>query len=102
MHSVVAQWMGLEAPKHAGRVGYRGMAKCPQGYPEIHKMMVQIWGKGRRIGLTPCTDNQIFWFITKKSQPEGNFLYMISTFTSIEFMYYNLKISERTMNVFQY
>lgn len=33
-------------------------------------MMVQIWGKGARAGLVPCTGKRIFWFITKKLQPQ--------------------------------
>ena len=59
VHSVVAEWMGLEAAKPSGRVAFRGMAKCPQGYHSIEKKMVQIWGKGVRAGYIPCTETSL-------------------------------------------
>jgi 2-polyprenyl-6-methoxyphenol hydroxylase-like FAD-dependent oxidoreductase len=78
VNSVVAEWMGLEAAKPLGRVAFRGMAKRPQHYDAIEKMMVQIWGEGVRAGLIPCADNQVYWFITRKSQPEDADLYLDS------------------------
>lgn len=70
VHSAVAEWLGLEAAKHSGRIGFRGMGVCPPGNHAIETMMVQIWGKGMRVGLVPCTGKRIFWFITKKLQPQ--------------------------------
>lgn len=70
VHSLVAEWLGLEAAKHSGRIAFRGMGVCPPGYHAIETMMVQIWGKGARAGLVPCTGKRIFWFITKKLQPQ--------------------------------
>jgi len=70
VHSVVAEWMGLEAAKPSGRVSFRGMGKCPQGYHAIETMMLQILDKGVRAGLVPCTGKRVYWFITRKSQPE--------------------------------
>jgi len=70
VHSIVAQWMGLEAPKHSGRAAIRGMATFPQGHHIIEKKAVFIVGKGVRIGITPCTDTLVYWFLTKKSQPQ--------------------------------
>lgn len=87
MHSAVAEWMGLEAAKPLGRVAMRGMAKCPQRYHATEKRMVQIWGEGVRAGIIPCTDKQLYWFITRKSQPQGTFSYRIPTVISIKFMY---------------
>jgi len=70
VNSVVAEWIGLEAAKQSGRVAFRGMGKCPPGYHAIETMMVQMWGTGVRAGLMPTTGKRVFWFITKKSQPE--------------------------------
>lgn len=70
VHSAVAEWMGLEAAKPLGRVAMRGMAKCPQRYHATEKRMVQIWGEGVRAGIIPCTEKQLYWFITRKSQPQ--------------------------------
>ena len=89
MHSVVARWIGLEAAKPTGRAAIRGMATFAQSHPTVEKKMVQIWGKGVRAGYIPCTDKQVYWFITRKSQPQGNFSHMIySKSTSVQIRYY--------------
>ena len=77
--SVVARWIGLEAAKPSGRAAIRGMATFPQSHTTIEKKMVQIIGKGVRAGYIPCTDKQVYWFINRKSQPQGNFYHMIFT-----------------------
>jgi 2-polyprenyl-6-methoxyphenol hydroxylase-like FAD-dependent oxidoreductase len=70
VHSVVARWIGLETAKPSGRVAFRGMATFPEGHHTIEEKMVIIMGKGVRAGFIPCTDKQIYWFITRKLQPQ--------------------------------
>jgi 2-polyprenyl-6-methoxyphenol hydroxylase-like FAD-dependent oxidoreductase len=66
VHSVVAQWIGLEAAKPSGRVAFRGMVTFSEGHHRIEEKMVIIVGKGVREGFIPCTDKQIYWFITQE------------------------------------
>eukprot|EP00253_Pinus_taeda_P034961 PITA_34961 len=70
VNSVVAQWIGLEAAKNTGRIAFRGMGECPQGYHPMEKMMLQVMGAGVRAGMIPCAGKRVFWFITRKSQPQ--------------------------------
>ncbi|KAH9304315.1 hypothetical protein KI387_008719 [Taxus chinensis] len=67
VYSVVAKWMGFPAAKSAGRVAIRGMATYPYTH-HFQKLMIQVWGRGVRTGFVTCTDTQVYWFITRKSQ----------------------------------
>jgi len=70
VHSVVARWIGLGAAKPCGRASFRGMATFSQDGHTLDKKFVLTVGKGVRAGIVPCTDKQVYWFITRKAQPQ--------------------------------
>eukprot|EP00262_Sarcandra_glabra_P009915 TRINITY_DN2474_c0_g1_i1.p1 TRINITY_DN2474_c0_g1~~TRINITY_DN2474_c0_g1_i1.p1 ORF type:complete len:415 (-),score=38.56 TRINITY_DN2474_c0_g1_i1:93-1337(-) len=68
VHSVVAQWLGLIAPVHSGRSAVRGLAIFPEGHGFNHEVQ-QFLGEGKRAGMVPLTDKEIYWFMTYESGP---------------------------------
>lgn len=71
VNSVIAPWIGLEAAKPSGRAAIRGMVTLPESHQyTVEKKMVQVVGKEVRAGFIPCTDQKVYWFITRKSQPQ--------------------------------
>ncbi|XP_065869676.1 monooxygenase 2-like isoform X2 [Euphorbia lathyris] len=69
VHSVVAKWLGLSTPIHSGRSGIRGLSYFPQGH-HLKEEAQQFVDVGKRAGLIPLNDNEIYWFLTH-SQGEG-------------------------------
>ncbi|EXB36910.1 3-hydroxybenzoate 6-hydroxylase 1 [Morus notabilis] len=70
VHSVVASWLGLAAPVLSGRSAVRGLAVFPQGHGVKHEIH-QFVGAGRRAGIVPLTDKDIYWFFTCSSPATG-------------------------------
>ncbi|XP_059067399.1 monooxygenase 2 isoform X2 [Cryptomeria japonica] len=69
VYSVVARWMGLPPAKSVGRTSIRGMVTYTEGH-NFEKLNVQVWGKGLRTGFVTCTDKKVYWFLTRRSQPQ--------------------------------
>ncbi|CAN0839833.1 Monooxygenase 3 [Linum grandiflorum] len=63
LHSLVAQWLGLSAPIHSGRSAVRGLSVYPNGHGFKHKVE-QFIDVGKRGGLVPLNDTELFWFLT--------------------------------------
>ncbi|CAN1298662.1 Monooxygenase 3 [Linum perenne] len=63
LHSVVAQWLGLSAPIHSGRSAVRGLAVYPQGHG-FGRSVEQFIDVGKRGGMVPLNENEVFWFLT--------------------------------------
>ncbi|XP_062114765.1 monooxygenase 2-like [Humulus lupulus] len=63
VHSMVASSLGIAAPIHSGRSAVRGLAVFPQGHC-LKDEMHQFIGTGRRAGLVPVNDKEIYWFFT--------------------------------------
>ncbi|WOL12724.1 hypothetical protein Cni_G21491 [Canna indica] len=63
VHSVVARWLGLSNPVHSGRSAIRGLAVLPEGH-DIKDGVLQYVGDGKRAGLAPLNDKELYWYIT--------------------------------------
>ncbi|CAL1373972.1 unnamed protein product [Linum trigynum] len=63
LHSVVAEWLGLWAPIHSGRSAARGLSVFPQGHG-LGSSVQQFLDVGKRAGVVPLNDNEVYWFIT--------------------------------------
>ncbi|CAI0410425.1 unnamed protein product [Linum tenue] len=63
LHSVVAEWLGLSAPIHSGRSAARGLSVFPQGHG-LGSSVQQFLDVGKRAGVVPLNDNEVYWFIT--------------------------------------
>ena len=72
VHSVVAQWLGLKAPIHSGRIGVRGLAVYPQGHGFRHQVQ-QFVHDALRAGFVPLNSTDVYWFIVYKSSAKGMF-----------------------------
>ncbi|KAI3898469.1 hypothetical protein MKX03_026049 [Papaver bracteatum] len=68
VHSVVAKWLGLKAPVSSGRYAVRGLGVFPEGHGLKHEVQ-QFVAEGRRIGIVPNNNTDIFWFMTYNSTP---------------------------------
>ncbi|KAF6163677.1 hypothetical protein GIB67_036137 [Kingdonia uniflora] len=68
VHSVVARWLGLNNPVNSGRGAVRGLAVFPQGHGLDHEFQ-QFLHPGRRAGLAPLNDKEIYWFISSNPRP---------------------------------
>ncbi|XP_004288321.1 PREDICTED: zeaxanthin epoxidase, chloroplastic-like [Fragaria vesca subsp. vesca] len=66
VHSVVSRWLGLRDPVLSGRSAVRGLAVYPQGHGLEHNVR-QYVGTGKRAGIVPLTDKEIYWFISYTS-----------------------------------
>uniref|UniRef100_A0A0C9S1E9 TSA: Wollemia nobilis Ref_Wollemi_Transcript_25519_1577 transcribed RNA sequence n=1 Tax=Wollemia nobilis TaxID=56998 RepID=A0A0C9S1E9_9CONI len=71
VNSVVAEWIGLQAPSLSGRSAIRGLATFPEGH-KFENKVVQYWGDNLRVGFVPCNDKDVYWFITQKSHPHDS------------------------------
>ncbi|XXG64670.1 hypothetical protein AAC387_Pa05g2558 [Persea americana] len=71
VHSVVAQWLGLKAPIHSGRIGVRGLAVYPQGHGFRHRVQ-QFAHDALRAGFVPLNSTDVYWFIVYKSSAKGD------------------------------
>ena len=67
---MVASSLGIAAPVHSGRSAVRGLAVFPQGH-SLKDEMHQFIGTGRRAGLVPINDKEIYWFFTCASPTKG-------------------------------
>lgn len=73
VHSAVARWLGLSTPIDSGRGAVRGLSVYQDGHgfgSEIH----QFLGKNERGAFVPMNDKEIYWFITRRSNPSGEIL----------------------------
>eukprot|EP01018_Ginkgo_biloba_P019777 Gb_21928 [translate_table: standard] len=71
VNSVVASWLGLQAPSLSGRSAIRGLATYPDGH-NLEPMVQQYWGDGLRAGFVPCNDKDVYWFTTQNSLPQDS------------------------------
>ncbi|KAK9949995.1 hypothetical protein M0R45_005502 [Rubus argutus] len=72
-HSVVSRWLGLGELVPSGRSSVRGLAVYPQGHGLDHNVQ-QYVGLGRRAGLVPLTNKDIYWFFNCISPAKGTSL----------------------------
>ncbi|KAG0499724.1 hypothetical protein HPP92_004415 [Vanilla planifolia] len=63
VHSVVAQWLGLAAPRDSGRSAVRGLTSFPEGHGFIQQVH-QFLFKEVRAGFVPVNENDVYWFVT--------------------------------------
>ncbi|ONK66214.1 uncharacterized protein A4U43_C06F5410 [Asparagus officinalis] len=68
VHSLVAQWLGLAAPINSGRSAVRGLAIYDEGHG-LNYGANQFLSCGKRAGLIPLNDKEIYWFITNPTTP---------------------------------
>jgi 2-polyprenyl-6-methoxyphenol hydroxylase-like FAD-dependent oxidoreductase len=70
-NSVVADWLGLQAPSLSGRSAIRGLATYPEGHKFGPKVQL-YWGEHLRAGFVPCNEKDIYWFTTQSSLPSDS------------------------------
>ncbi|KAK1300301.1 hypothetical protein QJS10_CPB13g01350 [Acorus calamus] len=68
VNSVVAQWLGLTTPVRSGRSAVRAIAVFPDGHG-FEKDIQQFVDDGKRAGIVPINDKELFWFMTHTSLP---------------------------------
>ncbi|OVA03326.1 Monooxygenase [Macleaya cordata] len=68
VHSVVARWLGLKDVVHSGRYAVRGLGVFPEGHGLKHEVQ-QFVDKGRRFGIAPLTDKEVYWFMAYQPLP---------------------------------
>lgn len=71
VNSVVAKWLGLNRPVLSGRSGIRGFAEVKGGHG-FGLEAYQFFGSGFRVGLVPCDDQTVYWFLTFISSNEDH------------------------------
>ncbi|XXG64669.1 hypothetical protein AAC387_Pa05g2558 [Persea americana] len=71
VHSVVAQWLGLKAPIHSGRMAVRGLAVYPRGHGFQHRIQ-RFVHDGLRAGFVTLNSTEVYWYITYKSRVKGD------------------------------
>ncbi|CAA6658892.1 unnamed protein product [Spirodela intermedia] len=69
VHSAVARWLGLSTPIDSGRGAVRGLSVYPDGHG-FSSGSQQFLGKNERTGFFPMNDKEIYWFITRRSNPK--------------------------------
>ncbi|KAK8951027.1 hypothetical protein KSP39_PZI004593 [Platanthera zijinensis] len=69
VHSVVARWLGLAAPRDSGRSAVRGLAVYPEGHG-LRPGSQQFLINGVRAVFTPITEKDVFWFIAHPTTPK--------------------------------
>lgn len=60
---------GNEPVRYAGYTCWRGVAHAPSALHDPG-LLVEIWGAGRRFGITPLPDDRLYWYATS-DEPEG-------------------------------
>ncbi|CAA6658887.1 unnamed protein product [Spirodela intermedia] len=71
VHSAVARWLGLSTPIDSGRGAVRGLSVYPDGHG-FSSGSQQFLGKNERTGFFPMNDKEIYWFITRRSNPSDD------------------------------
>ncbi|XP_042445639.1 monooxygenase 2-like [Zingiber officinale] len=66
VHSVVARWLGLSPAVDSGRSAIRGLAVFPEGHG-LKNEVLQFLGDGKRGGVVPLNNKELYWFITRAS-----------------------------------
>ncbi|GLJ34430.1 hypothetical protein SUGI_0692310 [Cryptomeria japonica] len=69
VYSVVGRWMGIPPAKSSRRTAIRGMTTYEESH-QLEKFHSQVWDRGLRAGFIPCTEKQVYWFLTRRSQPQ--------------------------------
>lgn len=70
IHSAVRRCLfGPEPVRYAGYTCWRGVAEVP---PDVHdpRTLIEIWGTGRRFGITPLPGGRVYWFAVS-DEPQG-------------------------------
>jgi 2-polyprenyl-6-methoxyphenol hydroxylase-like FAD-dependent oxidoreductase len=71
LNSRVREWLrGPEAPRYSGYTAWRGISTRPAGFSDNSESSTETWGRGRRFGWVPLTENRVYWFAVKNA-PEG-------------------------------
>ena len=68
IHSVIRrQLLGNSAPRYAGYVAMRGIARSSGWLAPGEQMFVQ--GRGSQLGILPCGRDKTYWFSTRNASP---------------------------------
>ncbi|XP_057871870.2 monooxygenase 2-like [Cryptomeria japonica] len=67
VYSLVGSFMGIPPGKSSGRIAIRGMVTYAESH-QLEKFHSQVWDRGLRAGFIPCTDKQVYWFLTRRSK----------------------------------
>lgn len=61
---------GDEPVRYAGYTCWRGVASVP---PDIHdpRTLIEVWGAGRRFGVTPLPGGRVYWFAVSDEAQGG-------------------------------
>jgi 2-polyprenyl-6-methoxyphenol hydroxylase-like FAD-dependent oxidoreductase len=52
-------------PAYAGYITWRGLVPAEMAPPSIHDTgITETWGRGRRFGVVPLGDRQVYWYAT--------------------------------------
>ncbi|MCL7039482.1 hypothetical protein MKW94_030003 [Papaver nudicaule] len=69
VHSLVSKWLGLGDVVNSGRCAMRGLGVFPQGHGLNHEMQ-QFVDIGRRYGVLPINNEEVYWFMSYQSIPD--------------------------------
>ncbi|XP_026440319.1 monooxygenase 2-like isoform X1 [Papaver somniferum] len=68
VHSLVSKWLGLKDVVNSGRCAMRGLGVFPEGHGLNHEMQ-QFVDIGRRFGILPVNNEEVYWFMSYQSIP---------------------------------
>lgn len=69
LHSQVRRTLRGEEPvRYSGQTSWRAIASLD--LPD-HQRMTETWGPGRRFGIVPMRDQQVYWFAAADAPPGG-------------------------------
>ncbi|XP_026430250.1 monooxygenase 2-like isoform X2 [Papaver somniferum] len=68
VHSLVSKWLGLKDVVNSGRCAMRGVGVFPEGHGLNHEMQ-QFVDIGRRFGILPVNNEEVYWFMSYQSIP---------------------------------
>lgn len=57
-------------PSYAGYVTWRGVVPAERAPRAVPQSLTETWGRGRRFGIVPLGDGQVYWYATQ-TLPEG-------------------------------
>jgi 2-polyprenyl-6-methoxyphenol hydroxylase-like FAD-dependent oxidoreductase len=74
IHSVLRQkWLPESRPRYAGYTCWRAVIERPEGIPP--NRATETWGAGRRFGIVPMANEQLYWFATLNAPQPQNTTY---------------------------
>lgn len=68
--AVRREMFGDEPVRYAGYTCWRGVASVPSAVHDP-STLVEIWGAGRRFGITPLPEGRVYWFAVSDEPPGG-------------------------------